>query len=97
MSEKEPWSKILALVQDFISGITDAKNALKGMLLADRKSVDNSSLPPGLAVIASIVAGGIDPRIIDMTDSIIKAEINNGIEGMGIMESTKMELLDTGV
>ena len=46
------------------------------------------------SAIAAIVVGRIDPKIIDISDPAIKAEINGGIGGMEIKESTKMELLE---
>ena len=39
------------LIQDFTNGMVDAKNALIGMLLAGRKTVDISAIPPGLIII----------------------------------------------
>jgi hypothetical protein len=83
-----------ALTQDLSNGMTDARNALKGLLLSGNKTIDNSSLPPGLAAIASMVTGGIDPRIIDIADPAIKAEITKGIEALDLNESIRTGLLD---
>jgi hypothetical protein len=38
-----------SLAQDIISGMIEARNALKELLLAVNKIIDNSELPPGLA------------------------------------------------
>ena len=83
-----------SLAQDIISGMIEARNALKELLLAVNKIIDNSELPPGLAAIASIITGRIDPKIINIEENAIKGGINKGIEELGIKIATKNDLLD---
>ena len=59
-----------------LHGLKEARNMLKGLLLAGNKEIDNSELPPGLAAIASIITGRTDPKIIDINEKAIREEIN---------------------
>ena len=83
-----------SLIRDLELCMSDANNALKGILLAGKKCIDNSALPPGLTAIASLVSGGIDPRIMDMGEGAIKEEINKGIDALDVSPTTRSELMD---
>ena len=83
-----------SLSHDTINGMKEARNMLKGLLLAGNKEIDNSELPPGLVAIASIITRRTDPKIIDINENAIREEISKGIEGLGIKTDTKNELLE---